>query len=70
MDRRQPNSLLDRADLEMLTNVSLWAEVKFGKVSRIRDLYSADHRPRVECEVLITLIRSVKNVKDFYTIPD
>ncbi len=67
--KKEERSLLDRADLELLNQISIWADRRFGNAATVRDLYSSDHRPKVECAVLLALIRAAKDVKDFYTLP-
>lgn len=66
---RKVSTLLERQDLEALDSMELWAESKFKNAVKVREIYAGDIRPVAECEALIGLIKSVRNVKDFYTLP-
>jgi len=74
MTNKQPTrrledvTLLQRQEVELLNSVASWAEERLKKQVRVREVYSTDERPKAECQVLIDLIKSLKNVKDFYTL--
>jgi hypothetical protein len=67
---RRPDdvTLLQRHEVEMIGTMAVWAEERLKKQVRIREVYQKDERPKAECQVLIDLIKSLKNVKDFYTV--
>lgn len=62
-------SVLTLQELELLDTLDRWVSARFKVAMVIREIYSADHRPKVESTVTLALMQAIKDVKDFYKLP-